>query len=159
MIIQKDGNLLTEPNINIICHQANLFHTFGAGIAAQIKKLYPKAYEADCKTVYGDKEKLGTYSLVDISTKLDSLFSEIRYVANCYTQNSMGAFADNTNYDAIEKLFTNLHSFALNNNYTIGVPHCYGSGISGGDWTKVYAIFEKIFKDSPVKLLIMKYAP
>jgi O-acetyl-ADP-ribose deacetylase (regulator of RNase III) len=51
---------------DVLCHCANLYHTWGAGIVLPLKKLYPEAFQADLKTKYGDKVKLGKFSHADI---------------------------------------------------------------------------------------------
>lgn len=54
------GNLieaLKSGSVQAIAHQANCFNTMGSGVALAIKNAFPEAYEADCKTVKGDKKK------------------------------------------------------------------------------------------------------
>ncbi len=151
----KNGNLLTDPEVNVIAHQANLFHTFGAGIAKAIREDYPVAYEADCQTGKGDKNKLGTYSTaVDENGKI---------FINCYSQTGMGASPENTSYDCIFKIFSVLESKLRKHNEKVnvlpkvlGVPYGYGSALAGGRWTIVQAIFKAIFEDSPVDCIIVK---
>lgn len=48
MITTKTGDLLKAQDVDVIVHRANLFHTFGGGIARFIGKIWPEAYEADC---------------------------------------------------------------------------------------------------------------
>lgn len=46
------GNLIKmalEGKFDVIIHGCNCFNTFGAGIALQIKRIFPDAYEADLK--------------------------------------------------------------------------------------------------------------
>jgi hypothetical protein len=45
MITYRIGNLLEEPDLTHIAHQCNLYHNFGAGLAAQIAKKWPRALE------------------------------------------------------------------------------------------------------------------
>lgn len=148
MITNKNGNLLRANDVGVIVHQANLFHTFGAGIAAQILKEYPEAYQADLATKYGDVNKLGTYSYAA---------SKGKFVANLYSQKDFSRNGSNaTSYEhfkigiqAIKKHFPG---------ETIGVPHGIGCGLAGGDWNRVYKILQTVFaKDG--NLIIYKYVP
>ena len=59
------GNLLEmakNGEFDIIIHGCNCLHTMGAGIAKYIKQDFPEAFQADKKTKYADKQKLGTFS-------------------------------------------------------------------------------------------------
>lgn len=166
MIEHRVGDLLSEPDINVIAHQANLFHTFGGGIARVIKDKFPKAYEADCATVLGiagepyhtkNLAKLGTYS----SAKVD----DQRTIVNCYSQTGMGATDRNTSYNDILIIFKTLEEKVRtwndknpSNQKVIGVPYKYGCGLAGGSWRIVLAIFEEVFKNSSVKLVIVRLA-
>ena len=149
MIEQRKGNLLTEPGIDIICHQANLFHTFGGGIAATIKDVYPEAFKADLQTAYGSRLKLGTTSVARTS--------DGKFIVNCYTQTGMGATDRNTSYDDIRKIFTEIEKIAVESNKVVGVPYKYGCGLAGGDWNIVHQIFVDIFGKSKAKLVIVDF--
>jgi O-acetyl-ADP-ribose deacetylase (regulator of RNase III) len=149
MIETRKGDLLDQNDIDIICHQANIYHTFGGGIALAIKQKYPEAYEADCKTAYGTQLKLGTTSV--------AYTKDGKTIMNCYTQRGMGASDRNTSYEDITKIFTHLEKTIGDTNIVIGVPCKYGCGLAGGDWDTVYTIFENIFKTSPVKLVIVDF--
>lgn len=157
-ITNRVGDLLNDTITNIRAHQANLFHTFGGGIARLIGQVFPEAYEADCKTEHGDSAKLGTYSHARCKDGTIWL--------NCYSQRGMGAQDRNTSYDEIVTIFTTIESKlrlanqvrAKNNKppFVLGVPYKYGCGLAGGRWRVVYSIFEDIFKDSPVELHIVR---
>lgn len=161
-VINRIGDLLTDDKVNVICHQANIFHTFGSGIARAIKDLYPEAYEADCETKKGSTIKLGSYSYAKTDCG--------RHVVNCYSQTGMGASDRNTSYNDIIEIFTILekNARAWNNGLktisderepmVIGVPYKYGCGLAGGRWRVVNAIFEDIFKNSSVELHIIRLA-
>ncbi len=160
MIEHRVGDLLNEPDINVIAHQANLFHTFGGGIARVIKDKFPDAYAADCATLHGntgDTSKLGTYSSAKVNDKLTIL--------NCYSQTGMGATDRNTSYNDILIIFKTIESKVAawnaanpTDQRVIGVPYKYGCGLAGGAWRIVLAILEEVFKTSPVKLVIVRLA-
>jgi O-acetyl-ADP-ribose deacetylase (regulator of RNase III) len=63
-IIENDDliRLALEGKFDVIVHQCNCFHNFGAGFALSLLRIFPEAFEADKKTTKGDREKMGTIS-------------------------------------------------------------------------------------------------
>ena len=163
-IIQKVGNLLEDVSVEVILHQANLFHTFGGGIAAAIKDAYPAAYDADCATPHGDEQKLGTYSRARCprSDGTDVV------IVNCYSQTGMGAKDRNTSYNDIYTIFSDIEEKIRSANellvkrgkkpLVVGIPYRFGCGLAGGKWRIVLAIVEEVFKNSPVTATIIRLA-
>jgi len=79
------GDLITlakQGEFDMIVHGCNCFNSMGKGIALSIKNNFPNAYKADCKTIKGDRSKLGTYSFADVLREDGSTFT----VFNAYTQ-------------------------------------------------------------------------
>ena len=74
------GNLLQmfkDREFDVIVHGCNCFHIMGAGIAGQISKQYPQAYESDKRSTNGDRSKLGKYTIAMVPDGL---------IVNAYTQ-------------------------------------------------------------------------
>lgn len=120
----KKGDLLTafqQGEIDILVHGCNCFHTMGAGIAKDIKRLYPKAYAADLQTLKGSPAKLGTYSLARIGDQ---------YILNAYTQYRYGGIRD-ANYSAIQRVMNRVKLDL--GHLRIGIPKI-GAGRARGDW-------------------------
>jgi O-acetyl-ADP-ribose deacetylase (regulator of RNase III) len=138
------GNLLDrfdEGNYHSIVHGCNCFHTMGAGIAYQIKKRYPKAYEADLKTPYGSRQKLGTYSLAKVNNS---------FIINGYTQFDFRNEKD-INYNALYNVFKRInHNFK---GQKIGIPQI-GSGLAGGDWNKIIDIINDATPDIDIEVVV-----
>ncbi|MCF6358846.1 MAG: hypothetical protein L3J54_13680, partial [Draconibacterium sp.] len=88
----KYGNVFDFGQLEngIIIHGANCFSTMGAGIALQVKKFYPEAYQADFNDTRTPEEKLGHFTYFDYNDFI---------IVNAYTQYEPGA---NANYEAIE---------------------------------------------------------
>lgn len=154
MVTEKIGNLL-EGDVDVIVHQANLFHTFGAGIAAAIKKVFPEAYAADCATVNADINKLGTISVGQIKNP----HNQIKAVANLYSQSGIGGKDRQTTYDAMVTGLHQLHERLMaakgrGKVFTLGIPWHMGCGLANGDWTIVRAIIEAEFGKSPINVII-----
>lgn len=148
MITNKNGNLLEANDVDVILHVANLFHTFGAGIAKQIKEKFPNSYKADLATKKGDKNKLGTYSFA---------FDSGKFIVNMYAQDGFAQPGKPaTDYVAFKKAITKIENHFIGK--VIGVPHGIGCGLAGGDWNIVKGILVEIFKDKG-NLIIYKYVP
>jgi hypothetical protein len=120
-------------------HCCNLYHAFGAGIAKQIKIKYPNAYKADCKSGYGDKLKLGFFTLSH---------EEGETIYNLYGQKGIGndrnPLKRNCQYDFIHDGIWRICEFILdskdNKPYILAIPHGMGCGLAGGEWSIVYSI-------------------
>jgi O-acetyl-ADP-ribose deacetylase (regulator of RNase III) len=148
MIIEKDCNLLLEP-LDAIGHFCNAHHMMGGGIALRIKEKYPEAYEADLKTIRGDKEKMGTFSYAVLPNN--------KHIINCYTQFGFGV-GRQTNYEAVCSSLEKVHDFLIANGLrTFGLPKRAGCVLGGGDYRIVRAIIECVFSDSPLDLYICNY--
>lgn len=127
-----------------IVHGCNCFHTMGAGIAGQISLYYPSAYQADLKTLRGDKSKLGTYT----STWISNTSEKGGVIINAYTQYEPGK---NLDYEALARV---LHR--INEDYSdfhIGFPQI-GCGIAGGDWEIVRAMIRDYMTKCRVTVVI-----
>jgi len=151
MIRYVDGDLIKLANNNqfdVIFHCCNCFCTMGSGIAPQIKNAFPEAYEADCKTVSGDNNKLGTISYTENTSPI---------VVNLYGQFGYGnrKFGKpDVNYDALRsaiKLMKEKFSGKL-----FGGPKI-GAGLAGGDWSIIEKILEEEMRGEFVT--IVNYVP
>ena len=135
---------------NGMVHCANLYHTFGAGVARIIADVYPEAYDSDCLTTkYGDPSKLGYYSYADIDDKT---------IFNLYGQEGIGNDGEpinrNVRYDHIhDGLYRVCEHIDLWRDplkvfpYILAMP-MMGCGLAGGEWSIVEAIvkfIEKLF--------------
>jgi O-acetyl-ADP-ribose deacetylase (regulator of RNase III) len=154
ILTEKTGDLLTEAeqgNVDIIVHQANLEHTFGAGIARAIREKFPYAFEADKRTSFCDPAKLGTFS-VGANGGVGPV------VINLYSQTSL--YPSHTSYDAIYEGLSDLRErleFAFPDiQKRIGFPYQMGSGLADGNWSVVKAIILAVFEDSQFEVVIVK---
>ena len=122
--------LAREGNFEVIVQGSNCFNTMGGGIARQIKAEFPNAYAADCKTVAGDYNKLGNYTLSVETTDAGHPFT----IINAYTQydfnkaNSM--FGDCFEYNSFALILQKLFHFYPSSHF--GFP-LIGMGLAGGN--------------------------
>lgn len=135
-VVQSD--LFSADDIDILCHGCNCFNTMGAGVANIIRKEYPGAYKEDCKTVSGDKNKLGTYTKWVGSHK--KIQNKSICILNCYTQYNIG-FGE-ANYTAIKKVMEKIKEDFPHRR--IGMPFI-GAGLAGGDPKTIHDIIKNIF--------------
>lgn len=144
MIEQVEGNLVTYP-LDAFIHQANCFCTMGSGVAKSVRETYPEVYEADCKTVKGDKNKLGTFSFAK------TYDGKIGF--NLYSQYDFGYDGKcRTNYEAIKTGLLRIRDYLLMNitpaPFRVGIPYKMGCVRGGGSWDKVYEIIKESFAGS-----------
>ena len=117
------GNLITlakQGEFDVIVHGCNCFNTMGSGIAKQIRENFPDAFDVDDKTVRGDKNKLGSFTVARIThwSVVPALFQgsdpflvpelQVFYVVNAYSQYEYGRDKVNFDYNAFQ---TFLYSF------------------------------------------------
>lgn len=161
MIEHRVGDLLEQLDLDFIAHQCNLYHTFGSGIARQIREKFPWAYAADCAYTKGDRSRLGTYSLGIAPRPPET----IEAVFNLYCQDGVSATHRTTDYDAMGKVLFSVERFLKEikekfhypeDDLFLGVPYKMGCGLAGGDWDIVLPIMEMVFADSPVTLVICR---
>jgi len=135
--------LVKGGHFDVIVQGCNCQNTMGKGIAKQIKAEFPEAYEADCKTISGDKSKLGSFSHADIFREDGTYF----VVINAYTQyDYRPTYVDDgisrVNYDAIRQVFKVINFMFKPINFRIGYPKI-GCGLAGGDWDIVSKIIDE----------------
>lgn len=146
---ETHGNLIDlvlAGEADLLVHGANCQNTFGAGIALEIKNRLPQAYEADLKTVKGDKNKVGTYSYAD---GVNTEGKKIRII-NAYTQFRYGRGKDMFEYEAFDKILKRLN--AQYPGKRIAFPQI-GAGHAGGDWERIKKSIETYLPDMEVVIV------
>lgn len=126
------GDLLAlakQGQFDVIIHGCNCDCMMGAGIAKQIREVFPGAYTADKDTRHLGDAKLGTVSYVAVNGVV---------VANAYTQLRPGS--GTLSYKAIRSCFQRIREDY--NGYRFGYPRI-GAGIAGGDWDTIAAIINE----------------
>lgn len=146
IITNQTGNLL-ETNVQVIVHQANLYHTFGGGIAKAIAAKFPYAFDADKQTVEGDEAKLGGYSIgVNFNDGQP-------VVVNMYSQLEMTITSYDYMFKALSQLARQLDRLGFK---TVGFPYNMGCGLADGNWEIVKVIIEQAFADTDIEVVIVK---
>ena len=134
-IVQGDLiQLALEGSFDVIVHGCNCQCTMGAGIAKAIKSIFPEAYEADCETEKGNRDKLGTISIATSTRDKVALT-----IVNGYTQfhwRGRGVLVD---YDAVRSVMR--HVAKEFRGLRIGYPKI-GAGLAKGDWGTISEIID-----------------
>ena len=146
MIKYVDGDLIKlakAGEFDVAIHGCNCFRVMGSGIAAQIKKEFPKAYEVDQKTTKGDRSKLGTITIAECD-ECD--------VANAYTQFRYGV-GKHADYEAIRSCMREVKDAYAGQR--IGMPFI-GAGLAGGDWKVIEKIIEEELGDEDITIVRFK---
>lgn len=142
MIQERQGNLFEQKD-DVIIHGCNCKNTMGAGVAKEIRRLYPGAWREDQRTLWGDKNKLGTYTAW---TGKHHFYDQQITVVNAYTQYEYGHRKVYADYDAIEKVMNLIKEDFADKTY-IGMPKI-GAGLARGDWSTIWEILTGVFGDN-----------
>ncbi|MCP4450319.1 MAG: phosphatase [Planctomycetes bacterium] len=142
--------LALEGRFNVIVHGCNCFCSMGGGIARSIKAVFPAAHDADCKTVSGDRDKLGTATTADCPTDSGTVT-----VVNAYTQYDYAGPGVLVNYEALTQCLkwvarTYPHQ-------RIGLPKI-GAGLAGGHWPHIQKILETTLAQTDYTVVLFRPA-
>jgi len=135
--------LAKERKFDIIIHGCNCMCTMGSGIAKSIKDNFPIAYEVDCKTIKGDKNKLGKFSY----TKYGDLL-----IINAYTQYNYSYNKLEVDYGAIRLCMREIKDTVYTYHKRIGIPKI-GAGRGGGNWDIIKQIIDEELDEEDVTLV------
>lgn len=141
------GDLITlakEGQFDVIVHGCNSFCSMGNGIAKSIKLSFPEAFMADCKTLKGDKNKLGTYTHVKVKNNIGGEL----IVVNAYTQYQFWGLKDGQKdlfeYDSFTLILEKLN-IEFSSHY-FGFP-LIGCGLAHGNEDRILAMIEQELGD------------
>ena len=140
MLKHAKGNLIDlaeQGEFDVIVHGCNCLNTMGSGIAAEIRKRYPQAYEADTLATKQWKNpvaKLGNFSTYATIGK-----SKPFIIVNAYTQvNFMPRGVDHFEYESFYLILKKLEALG---GVRFGFPRI-GQGLAGGDKDRIIAMLE-----------------
>jgi len=140
-IIQGD---ILKAKEDIRAHQTNSVGIMGSGLAKQIKKIYPEAYEDYKKFCLSNTDVFGR--------TLISECKDGKYIAHLFGQYSYGTSKRHTNYDMLERALNILFYKSEVMNKNVAIPYNIGCCRGGGDWSVVYQIIERVFGENDVSI-------
>lgn len=143
------GDILS-PNSNpqeavAVCHQVNCEGLMGAGLALQVRRLFPRAFDAyrNCCDELG-RSCLGM-------TQCYVALEPYNYVlVNLFGQEGYGKYVQRTDYAAVEKALGSVNK--MFRNCTVRIPYHMGCGLGGGDWNIVLSLVESTLTDCHVQI-------
>jgi O-acetyl-ADP-ribose deacetylase (regulator of RNase III) len=145
------GNLITltqKGKFDVVVHGANCMCTMGAGIAKEIKRIFPLAYIEDCKTKKGDRKKLGTCTFAKCLVG-----NKIVEIVNAYTQYDYKGNGVKLNYDALRSCMREIKE--KYSGKKIGMPKI-GAGLARGSWEKILPIIEEELENENVTVVELR---
>lgn len=155
MIKLLENTNLLKSDVQAIAHCCNCHCIMGGGIASQIKQYFPEAYDADLTTSLQKHNKLGKYSVAEITQPL--IKTNIKYVYNLYGQTNFGVDKRHLDYEAIYNSMELMSKDCINKNIkTIGIPMNMGCGLAGGKWLIVHSMIQTIL-DNDFDVHICEY--
>jgi O-acetyl-ADP-ribose deacetylase (regulator of RNase III) len=138
--------LALSGRFDVIIHGCNCQCQMGAGIAKTVKALFPEAYRADCETIKGAREKLGSISFAAI-VRPSASFT----IVNAYTQFHWRGSGVKADYEAIRSA---MRAVGLRfDGLRIGYP-LIGAGLAGGDWNIISSIIDEELDDQDHTLVV-----
>jgi len=125
---------------DVLIHGCNCFNIMGGGVAKQVAKRFPAAFEADARTMYYNDgtqlttkelhEKLGQFSVAEVE--------DGRFVVNLYTQYGLSDGPDVFEYDAFERGLEAVFTFPRFADSKFGMPRI-GEGLANGNMVIIRA--------------------
>ena len=135
-IVYLVGDLL-ESSYRLVLHGANAQGVMGSGVAKQIRKKYPQAFEEYYVAYNKEMLWLGDVIFVDCGDKI---------IANGITQQYYGRSGDYfIDYKAINNVMEETHDYALKHGIEHVAMPLIGAGLGGGSWKKISSIIEDKF--------------
>ena len=92
------------------------------------------AYEADCRTIYGDRFKIGTFSVADTNKCT---------ILNCYTQYNTSTNKDVFEYEGFQHILNEIIDwFSVPTACRFGLPYI-GMGFANGNTLRIMPMIEE----------------
>lgn len=153
MLIEEEGNIVTDSKYEIFCHQVNCQGVMGAGLAKQIRNRYPSVYEDYMRAIKSGYLLLGT--------KICTLTADKRICVSMFAQEDYGTNKCYTDYSAFQIILDGLADElqtleeGRNTHINIAFPYKIGCGLAGGNWNIVRRMIEKFSERIPNDVYIV----
>lgn len=146
MITIKKGDVLRSRAI-YICHQVNCMGVMGAGIAKQIKAVYPEVYE-EYKRVCNEHRRNPAELL---GQNLGVHVRDGRMIINLFGQLDYSRFRSCTDLSALRTACSPVAGY-IPPDVEIAMPYRIGCGLAGGDWGAVLDMLAEVFEHNSLVL-------
>lgn len=139
-IIYKNGDVL-DASETYIAHGCNCQGKMGKGVALEIRKKFPKAYDEYINRFETEGLHLGSIIIVSVGTPLEE-----KYIINCLTQFTYSSNPDimNISYNALRASMRKINLFFKDKEGVneVAMP-TIGASLGGGDWKTISQIIEE----------------
>ena len=159
--IEMYGDILSPNQTGhevLVCHQVNCMGVMGAGLAKQLRDLFPQMYlfyKRVCDRTPDKQSLLGKIDCYPVNYNgydytIVSIFGQERYGrGSCFTD-----------YQALRKAFQTIRCMATplpaRPLTRVRIPYRLGCGLAGGDWNIVKSIIQEELLDYDVIVEIWK---
>lgn len=141
-----------ETNLfDVYIHGCNCQSIMGRGIAKQIAETFPDVYKIDRFSKLKANQKLGRFTS---TTFRNMKYHRIHFI-NAYTQLTIGSGCQ-VDYVAIKDSLEAIRTMFGGCQQRFAMPKI-GAGLGGGDWNRIKAIIEDVFKHEDVT--VIEYDP
>lgn len=159
--IEMAGDILSPNKTGhevLVCHQVNCMGVMGAGLAKQLRDLFPlmyRSYKITCDNAKDRRSLLGKTDSYSVNYRgydytIVSIFGQERYGRG-------GCFTD---YEALRKAFQTIRGMAsplpARVATRVRIPYRMGCGLAGGNWDIVKSIIQEELLDHDVIVEIWK---
>ena len=136
----KKGNVLKATE-TMIAHGCNCQGVMGSGVAKQVKKHYPRAYDK-YKEITPDNNLIGKIQPVPIYPNKDTTEPFDKIIVNCFTQIYYGKNHKEFNYNKFKEIAKKIAGLASKYYFDVALPRI-GAGRGKGNWKKIEKILKK----------------
>ena len=159
MLRYETSDLVLNKKYDYFCHQVNCQGVMGAGIAAQIAKIYPKVKYEEQK--YWSLNYIRNHDTKSLLGQILAVKTEDgRTCVNMHAQDLYGREKIcYTDYEAFDRCLIKLKCLLLKepDTLTVGFPYKIGCGLAGGDWEKIQPMLEDFAGSIKQNVYIVKY--
>jgi len=160
-LLYKDGDIFSPNRTGhecVVCHLVNCRGVMEHGLAAQIRKMFPTAYQEyrrKCERTSSPSDLLG-----------EVVFTGVKYngfdynIASIFGQVNHSRNGSDTDYDALRKamepirvMATPFPAYPLT---TVRFPYKMGCGFGSGDWSIVLQIIQEELVDQGIPVEIWR---
>lgn len=152
--INRSGDILTLPEPGekiVVCHQVGCDGRMDAGLAEQIRTIFPRCYDDYAAFCTGERKHGGRGFGLLGSARICRVYEDLNDDATLYVasiighSDVLGDGEQRISYDAVEQAISDVD--AICSDETIRIPYGMGS-LAGGEWGTMYGIIRKVFTGS-----------
>lgn len=159
--IEMQGDIMSPNRTGhevLVCHQVNCMGVMGAGLAKQLRDLFPqmyRSYKALCNMASDKRTLLGQIDTCPVN------YNGYDYtIVSIFGQEHYGKGGCFTDYDALRKAFQTIRGMAsplpARVSTRVRIPYRLGCGLAGGDWNVVISIIQEELLDHDIIVEIWK---